>query len=212
MLSLLRKLFLALKKVRIVKISPPQVPFTWSKIPPSRKILDSPHPFPLLGKPCIFYFDWKIIGSQVTRLGHKSQLHASMEFKLHTHSIYKCDSTSNCGYIPVQILLFWISAYQLINYAGSLTHFSPLLHFDRLATLSWNGLKWSYLQTLFINFYQFVLKKSKQDLFWTFVGCGYHTQSSALSFEKIISLEMVKRKSVQRVQTSKMPFFKKNKL
>ena len=150
-------------------------------------------------KPCIFYFDWKIIGSQVTRLGHKSQLHASMEFKLHTHSIYKCDSTSNCGYIPVQILLFWISAYQLINYADSLTHFSPLLHFDRLATLSWNGLKWSYLQTLFINFYQFVLKKSKQDLFWTFVGCGYHTQSSALSFEKIISLEMVKRKSVQRV-------------
>ena len=57
MSSIHRKLFLALKKVRIVEITPSQVPFTWKKIPPSSKIYDPPplpptHPLLLFGKPC----------------------------------------------------------------------------------------------------------------------------------------------------------------
>ena len=41
MFSIHRKLFLALQKVQIFKITRPQVPFTRKKIPPS-KFFDSP--------------------------------------------------------------------------------------------------------------------------------------------------------------------------
>ena len=74
------KLFLALKKVWIVKITP-QVPFAGKKCPPPPppplrlappppppppiKISDSPHPLPLYGKPCFwrkfFPIDWHTI-------------------------------------------------------------------------------------------------------------------------------------------------------
>ena len=48
-----RKVFLAVKKVRIVKITPPQVPSTqWKPLPAKFLVLTPLHPLPLFAKPC----------------------------------------------------------------------------------------------------------------------------------------------------------------
>ena len=57
MFSIHKKLFLALKKVWVVKITHPQVPITWKKFP--QQNFHSPHythPLLLFGKPCSHKF------------------------------------------------------------------------------------------------------------------------------------------------------------